>query len=264
MRKYLAIFNLAWQMALTHRMRAVVWIFVDLIFPIVMALIFKSVYSTPDEVIFGLNYQQLIQYYIIVTFIKILVISHPSENMSLYIWNGDINQRLVQPINFPFRRIASAISWRLFTITIYSPVIIAFLLFTKIPISINLNLTQSVLLLTILLLAFITYWVFDFIFGTLAFWFIDISGFQNLKVVLFSLLSGRIIPPNFLPQNLQAVNQYLPFQYFLAFPVEIIQNQSVKNLHLKILILLFYLALFSITARFFWRKGLKRYSAVGS
>lgn len=264
MRKLLAVFRIAWQYALASRMRIVFWLAIDILIPVVLSLLFKIIYPTPQSTIAGLNYSQFIQYLLLATLIKVTLITYPSEEVSERIWRGTLSKNLLKPMSFPLYLITAGAGWRLFSVILIIPLFILISLALNLKIIFISNLISLVFILFSLIIGFITFWIFDFTFGLTAFWLTDISGIQNLKGVMFMLLAGQFIPPQFLPLWLQKINQFLPFQYFLAFPVRLIQ-QTINSYEIikSFAILFIYLIIFAFLARRLWRQGLKQYSAVG-
>jgi ABC-2 type transport system permease protein len=255
---------MSWQDALNHRPRIIVWTSIDLIVPVVMSLLFKAIYSSPESLINGFNYSDLLQYYLIITFLKVLIISYPHENVSEGIWRGNLSKHLVRPISFPLYQLSAEIGWRLVAALLFSPLILAIAYIFKLPLIVDPSPLKFISLIIILALSFIVYWLFDFIFGLTAFWFTDISGIINVKHVIFTLLSGRLVPPQFLPLPIQKINEWLPFQYILAYPVELAQKNINPSsfIHTTLILTVFGAAFLGIF-HLMWKKGLKQYTAVG-
>ncbi len=264
MRKFIAITTTVWQEALNLRARIVVWTSVDIILPLVMSILFKYIYQSPDNLIQGLNYYQLVQYYLLITFLKVLVISHPHENVASGIWKGSMSRYLTKPIPPPLVYLMGEIGWRMIAAILFLPLVIIISLIIKIPLIENLTIIRFTLIILSLSLSFIVYWIYDFIYGIAAFWFTDISGLASLKHVIFILLGGLLVPPQFLPIKIQTINRWLPFQYILAFPIKLAHNQlSLMEIISSFTILVFYGLVFYLLSRLIWKKGLKQYTAVG-
>jgi ABC-2 type transport system permease protein len=79
------------------------------------------------------------------------------------------------------------------------------------------------------------------------------------------LFSGQFVPLELMPPFIQATAQYLPFQLFKYFPIQLILNKLTPQVILRDFAMGFLwlgitLALFLAV----WRAGLKRFSAVGA
>lgn len=115
-----------------------------------------------------------------------------------------------------------------------------------------------------LVIAFSIGILFCFMVGTLAFWFLQISGFLFVVMMLEFFMSGQLIPLNILPQGLQPFLLHSPFSYEGYWPCIILmgkvpQDQLAGLLGVGVL----WAGVFYVMSRVLWYFGLKRYSAVG-
>lgn len=115
-----------------------------------------------------------------------------------------------------------------------------------------------------LLAAALTFLI-DMSIGLTAFWLEESHGVGETYSFLYYFLSGRLIPLFVLPGWIQAPALLLPFRYQLSFPLEISLNklstgEIVNGLTLQII----YVAAAIIFLGFLWKRGLRKYSAVGA
>ena len=78
------------------------------------------------------------------------------------------------------------------------------------------------------------------------------------------LLSGRLVPMPLMPDWVQEIARFLPFQWTFYFPIESLVGdlsgaELLGGLAVQLLWILVGLALFRLA----WRSAIKRYSAVG-
>ena len=66
-----------------------------------------------------------------------------------------------------------------------------------------------------------------FMINLLAFWVVDIRGFQNLYFVSVSLLSGFLIPVHFFPPRLQQIAYASPAPSILQLPVDVMSGRVI-------------------------------------
>lgn len=66
-----------------------------------------------------------------------------------------------------------------------------------------------------------------FMINLLAFWVLDVRGFQNFYFVLISLLSGFLIPVHFFPPLLQTIAYASPAPSVLQLPVDVMSGRVV-------------------------------------
>jgi len=114
-------------------------------------------------------------------------------------------------------------------------------------------------LLTALLQFFISYSM-----AMLAFWVLEVSTFIFIVYAFEYLASGHLFPLDILPPVLQQFLAYTPFPYQLYFPVSIYMGKATgTDLWRGLLIQAGWAILAYVIARFAWRRGIKKYSAVG-
>ena len=78
------------------------------------------------------------------------------------------------------------------------------------------------------------------------------------------LLSGRLVPMPLMPDWVQEIARFLPFQWAFYFPIESLvgdlsNEELVRGLFVQLLWILIGLAIFRVA----WRFAIRRYSAVG-
>ena len=98
----------------------------------------------------------------------------------------------------------------------------------------------------------------------LAFWVLEVSTFIFILFAFEYLASGHLFPLDILPPGLEQALYFTPFPYQLYFPVSIYMGKTTgANLASGLLIQgLWVVAAYGV-ARFAWRRGIKKYSAVG-
>jgi len=101
-------------------------------------------------------------------------------------------------------------------------------------------------------------------FGMLTFWLLEIQGFVILSMAVESILGGQLFPLDLMPAGLFRAAQFLPFYYQTYYPAAILSGRIGRELALQGLALqLFWTLALVGFARFLWRRGLRRYTAVG-
>jgi len=78
------------------------------------------------------------------------------------------------------------------------------------------------------------------------------------------LLSGRLVPLPLMPDWVQEISRFLPFQWAFFFPIEALvgdlsNEELLRGLGAQLLWILIGLAIFRVA----WKHAIKRYSAVG-
>jgi ABC-2 type transport system permease protein len=115
-----------------------------------------------------------------------------------------------------------------------------------------------------LLLGFFVGFFFECCMGTIGFWLLEVSSFLYVINTLNFIISGQMLPLDFLSPFWAGLLKALPFQYLAYFPATIFLGKVPHNqLLYGLLGELAWAVAFIVTARTLYRLGLRRYSAYG-
>jgi ABC-2 type transport system permease protein len=100
--------------------------------------------------------------------------------------------------------------------------------------------------------------------GMLCFWTTRGAAIFDLYMMTELLLSGRLVPLPLMPDWVQEIARFLPFQWAFYFPIESLvgdlsNKELVGGLLAQLLWILIGLAIFRVA----WKYAIRRYSAVG-
>jgi ABC-2 type transport system permease protein len=100
--------------------------------------------------------------------------------------------------------------------------------------------------------------------AAISFWMTDASGIFMIFGLVANVLSGGIFPIDIFGKTLQLIFSYLPFQYTIYFPVNILGGRVTWD---KILfglgVQILWMGIMLVVSNLVWRFGLKKYVAVG-
>lgn len=101
-------------------------------------------------------------------------------------------------------------------------------------------------------------------FALTAFWLEQIDIIFVLKEYLLSFLSGVWIPISFFPNPFIKILEFLPFNYMIAFSIDIfLGNKTGILIYQGMLVQLLWILLLSLSSSFLWQRGIKKYKSVG-
>lgn len=119
--------------------------------------------------------------------------------------------------------------------------------------------------LGLLVLGFNVWFLWEYLFGLLAFWTESSDDLAQLGWLLYITLGGLIAPLTLLPTWVQGVAHWTPFPYLLGLPAELLAGKAVlAQAGEGIVILAGWLLVFWGLRTLMWHFGLKRYGAVGA
>lgn len=179
--------------------------------------------------------------------------------------SGKLSSLLVMPQNtffYLYSRTAGA------KIVEFGLAVFVFALFT--PVLKNYFILQSqpvywlLFLLSILISSILSFLV-GILIGILAFWMQEIFAVIWSVLVLINFLSGQFIPLDFFPGRLANVVEYLPFAAFGYFPAKVFLGQvSINKILLHFMVYFIWALIIVLLIYILWRRGLKKYEAVGA
>jgi ABC-2 type transport system permease protein len=266
MRKLLVYFRVAIIDALIYRAEGIIWMLND-VGPAVIALIFWSAaYQTQDS-FSGFTFSQILVYYLGIMFINNVINTQPQFYLAEEIRNGDFSHYLLKPINLTMFKFASNNSWRLVRLIFFLPLL--FIIAKAFGLNFSgwqVTLSQVLVIALSLILAFCINFFLKLALGLTTIWFEE-SGWLFFGFdIVSTFLSGELIPLDFFPASLVAVNNWLPFKYLLYFPLSLI----LGNLHSgrEMIIGFGYQFGWAVIAyliyRWTFKRGSRVYSAYGS
>ncbi len=189
------------------------------------------------------------------------------NDISKDIKDGLLNRYLIKPMDYfgyqvMYRLAHKLVFWYIALLTF--PFVFWFMsasghYFTHWP-----TLWEALAFLASLVIAFCVGIQFCFMIGNLAFWFLEISTFLFVVMMLEFFLSGQLIPLNILPQWMHQFLFLSPFSYEGYWPCVILMGKVPQDQLLPVLGRgVLWVGVFYAAVRVMWRMGLKRYSAVG-
>ncbi len=210
----------------------------------------------------GLNRGQFVTYYLVLIIVNQLTYAQTNWTLGDLIRGGYLNVLLLRPLHPVWDTIANEIAGKGVFLLFVAPVtaVLALLLRPEwTPVMVNVLAFVPALALAWLLRFLWGYWL-----ALLAFWTTDFSAMLAVQDALIFLLAGQVAPVAVLPPALQTLAVVLPFRYMLGFPVEVLTNQlDSAALSFGLVMQAAWTGITAVLALALWRRGVRRYEAVG-
>lgn len=211
---------------LTYPIETFLYFFGMTIGMFVVYYIWKVIYTTGNNVLLeGFTLNDMIAY-VVVSFISIQVINNGTVWIIAHdIREGTIIMNLIKPIHYHLR-----IFFEIFGMVLF--LVFVILLPVTVILNIALGMTNFVCIpffILSLLLGVVIGFLFDFIFGMMAFYIQNLWGIGFGKMALVRLLSGGLIPIVFFPDAVQKVLEFLPFKSMVYTPAMIMLGKYTPN-----------------------------------
>jgi ABC-2 type transport system permease protein len=259
---YLTTMRLAVQEQFQYRTANYFYMFGMIAEPVIYLVVWTTIADQQGGSVQGLSAGYFAAYYIVWTLVRNMNIVFGAPFWEYRIREGELNKDLLRPVLPLHYDIAYFAGWKVVVIVLW------------IPLAIGLSLVFDPLLdprpLEIAVFA-VAIWgaylirtMFQEALGMLCFWTTRGAAIFDLWMTTELLLSGRLVPLPLMPEWVQEVSRFLPFQWAFFFPIESLvgdlsNEELIRGLGVQLLWTLIGLAIFRIA----WKHAIKRYSAVG-
>lgn len=264
----LLIFQRLWQVNWAeqwqYRANLLMYLLYWLVSPIIYLAVWTSIATQKGDVN-GFTANDFITYYMV-----LLICDQVTSNIVIHIFgykiqDGTLSSELIRPIHpMLTNALVNNIAFKILTILGFIPVwIVLYFLFK--PDFSHVELSGILLSIPAMIMGFFVSFMISATITSLAFWTTKIYSLHEFYYALILLFSGQFVPLPIMPPLVQNIAQYLPFQLFLYFPIQLILGklsdaQIIQGFVMNII----WLAIAALLFNWVWRNGVKRYSAVGA
>jgi ABC-2 type transport system permease protein len=255
-----ALIKGTWASWLQHRGFFFLLAFGWMIPPLVYLFVWSTAASEAE--IGGLTRDQFVVYYLVLIVVNQLTYSQTNWTVGDVIRGGGMNALLLRPLSPFFDAVSTQVSGQVVYMAFLLPVTAVLYLVLRPQVQIQGRDALAFVPALIgagLLRFFWGYWL-----ALLAFWATRADALLALQDALVFLLAGQVAPTALLPGVLRAVAKVLPFRYMLGFPVEVLTGQlQPAEMGWGFVYQAAWLAVAVALYAILWRRGVRRYSAVG-
>jgi ABC-2 type transport system permease protein len=264
LRIYRRFWQVNWAEQWQYRANLLMYLLYWLVSPIVYLAVWTTIANSKGSVN-GLTANDFIVYYTTLLIVDQLTSEITLHILAYKIQDGTLSSELLKPVHpILTNTLMNNIAFKALTFLVLVPVWLLLVALFRPDFS---GVTfQSVLLaIPMVLIGFAVNFLFGAILTCLAFWTTRIYSLMEFFWALRTLFSGQFVPLLLMPLVIQRLAEFLPFQYFIYLPIEIILGKvPVETLASKYAFGVVWLVIFYILFRWIWREGLKRFSAVGA
>jgi ABC-2 type transport system permease protein len=264
----LKIFQRLWQVNWAeqwqYRANLIMYLLYWLVSPIIYLAVWTSIANVKGSVN-GFTANDFITYYM-----TLLIVDQITSNIIIYsfaykIQDGTLSGELIRPIHpMLTNALINNIAFKALTIMGLIPIwIILYFLFK--PDFSSVTMTGILLAIPAMILGFFIGFLLSASITSLAFWTTRVYSIHEFYYALILLFSGQFVPLPLMPKVIQDIAQYLPFQLFLYYPIQLILgNLSTAQIIQGYVMGFIWLAISIMIFNRIWREGVRRFSAVGA
>jgi ABC-2 type transport system permease protein len=264
LRIYRRLWQVTWAEQWQYRANLLMYLLYWLVSPVIYLAVWTTIANSRGSVN-GLTANDFITYYL-----TLLIVDQLTSDITLHVFaykiqDGTLSGELLRPVHpILTNTLMYNIAFKVLTFMVLIPIwLILYLLFQP---NYSMVTFQSVLLA---IPAIILGYGISFMLGAaltcLAFWTTRIYSIMEFYFAVTTLFSGQFVPLQLMPPLIQQAARFLPFQYFIYFPIQIILGRlSIVTILWNFGYGLVWLVVAYAIFRRVWREGLKRFSAVGA
>jgi ABC-2 type transport system permease protein len=264
LRIYRRLWQVNWAEQWQYRANLLMYLLYWLVSPIIYLSVWTSIANSEGDVN-GLTANDFITYYMTLLIVDQLTSDITIHILAYKIQDGTLSAELIRPVHpILTNTLVNNIAFKALTFTVLIPVwIVLFLLFQPDFSAVTLGSILSAL--PAITLGFAINFLLGSAITSLAFWTTRVYSIMEFYYALALLFAGQFVPLSLMPEMIQRIASYLPFQFYIYFPIQVILNQVpvekiIPSYAIGFLWLLISLGLFLLV----WREGVKRFSAVGA
>jgi ABC-2 type transport system permease protein len=264
LRIYQRLWNLHWAEQWQYRANLLMYLLYWLVSPIVYLSVWTSVARMRGSVA-GLTANDFITYYLTLLFVDVLTSEITIHILAYKVQDGTLSGDLLKPVHPILTGVlVNNLAFKALTLTVMVPVWLLLVLLLQADFS---AVTWQSLLVAVpaILLGFAINFLLGAALTCAAFWTTRVYALGEFYYAVVLLLSGQFVPLELMPGFIQRVAEFLPFQLFRYFPIQLILNRLPPDVILRDFAMgLAWLAVSYLIFRAVWNAGQKRFSAVGA
>lgn len=259
---YLTTMRLAVQQQFQYRTANYFWMLGMVAEPVIYLVVWTTIADQQGGSVQGLTAGYFAAYYIVWTLVRNMNIVFGAPFWEERIREGELNKDLLRPVLPLHYDIAFFAGWKVVVIVLWIPLAIGLsLVFDPV---LDPRLLEIAVFAVAIWGAYLLRTMFQEALGMLCFWTTRGAAIFDLWMMTELLLSGRLVPLPLMPDWVQDVSRFLPFQWAFFFPIEALvgdlsNDELLRGLAAQVLWILIGLAIFRVA----WKHAIRRYSAVG-
>lgn len=263
MKKYLQILKITWQEYFLYRLNFVMWR-VRAVFQLLTVYFLWGAILTGRGEIFGWSQSLILTYILGTSLLRSLVLATRTYDVAEEINQGNLSNFLLRPINYFRYWFARDLADKIFNLSFALLELTVLFFLLRPPIFWQTNPWILLIFILAITLGAFLYFLTSFSLSLLAFWTPDVWAPRFLFLIFLEFFAGALFPLDILPRPLFSVLQFLPFSYFLYFPLKIYLGKLFGwQIILGFILGIFWLVLIFQMLQLIWRQGLKIYGAWG-
>lgn len=266
-RMYGAFTNAGIQDFIAYRASFVGFFLGEILMCFVMYFIWKAVYASAGNSTFmGFSMVDMMVYIFLTNIAGFLTGTDSTYSIAEEIKDGSIIMRLIKPVKVDLSFLFFELGNKVMIIScVFIPVILGLEIYRYAMLGyVAFNPVRLILFMFSISISYLLAFYLNLIFGYLAFFLLNLWGFNILKESIIKFFSGAIIPLAFFPEVVRNIFEYLPFASLTYTPVMIyMEKYNGSTLLLNLGLQLLWLSFFIWLSKLIWKWAERRLAVQG-
>jgi ABC-2 type transport system permease protein len=265
LKKYEKSFSLGLQSALEYRWN---FAFGFLTFAFTLTMEYFTwtgiFHSAKSAIVYGYTYPQMLIYSLFAALVSKFVSGGFEYGMLDDVKNGGLSKFIIKPIGYLRYRFSCFLGERAFYAAIIFILIGVFIgvFYTLFGYTVS-AVTALLFLLSVLLSLLMNFFIYSAL-AALSFWMTDAWAVFVVFGLVANVFSGGVFPLDIFGPMFNRILGFLPFQYTIYFPVNILSGRIFgSGILFGLFMQLVWVSVLFCATNLLWRIGLKKYVAVG-
>jgi len=264
LRIYQRLWQVNWAEQWQYRANLMMYLLYWLVSPVVYLAVWTTI-ARSQGTVGGLTPNDFITYYMTLLIVDQLTSEITIHAFGYKIQDGTLSGELIRPMHpILTNSLVYNLAFKVLTLVALIPVwLVLWLLFQPNFASVT---WQGILLaVPAVILGFAISFLIGAALTCIAFWTTRVWSLYEFYSGLVILFSGQFVPLQLMPQIVQDIALYLPFQLFKYYPIQLILGRlSAAEIIQGYLMGIFWLVVSLVFFLWVWRNGVKKFSAVGA
>ncbi|HQV70306.1 MAG TPA: ABC-2 family transporter protein [Thermoflexales bacterium] len=252
-----------WAQQWQYRANLLMYLAYWIVSPVVYLAIWTTIANAQGSVN-GMTAGDFAAYYLTLLPVDIVTSAITIHILAYRIQDGTVSNDLLQPVHPILTNVlVNNVAFKALQLIVFVPVWIGLVLLFK-PVF-TFTPASFLLALPAVVMGFLLNFLFDSMITLVAFWTTRVWAIHQFYFAVGTLMNGAFVPLTLMPGWAQNIAQFLPYQLWMYFPVQLLLNKlPPEKIALNFGLQIVYLALAFFVFNRMWRAAVKRFSAVGA
>lgn len=253
----------SFQQYFAYRLNFILWRVRVVVSILISFFLWQTIFKTRNQV-FGYQEAEMLTYILLITFLNGIVLSTQTFRVAEEINLGTLSSFLIRPFSYFGYVLSRDISDKIVNsfFSVFEIILLLFLLHP--PVVLQTSILWLGLFILTSLLAALLFFEIGMLLSIIGFWSRETWAPRFIFSILITFLAGTYFPLDILPKPVYGFIQLLPSTYLIFFPLKIYLGHIDQAFLAKGFMIMFgWIIFMGIILRYFWRRGLKIYTAEG-